>query len=324
MPMDVYRKGRLLFLAFLGTAGLAALAWYLSTLGQYATYRVETTDPVSGLIPGSPVEFHGVQVGKVTEVKLLDAHSVGVLLSVDRLAPISRATVATITTRGLAAQGFTGYGLIALENTGPASGPLTTSIGQRHPIIFAARSRIMTMDTGVAEATQAVQTIKRLLETLLDDKAIESLKRSVEGLAELSTTFVGKKQRLESLIDEMEADSRDIRPLLQSLQDEKTIASLKSSIDGLAELTATLAANTRHLESLLVNVDPDSREIQPLIEITRTTLRQLNMQVLPQFDRAIGHLNALSQKMNGLADDLSRHPSDLLHGKVTPPGPGER
>lgn len=324
MPMDVYRKGRLLFLAFLGTAGLAGLAWYLVTLGHYAIYKVETTDTVSGLIPGSPVEFHGVQVGKVSEVTLEGARRVGVLLRVDNSAPISRATVATITTRGLAAQGFTGYSLVALENTGQASGPLTTSVGQRYPIIFAEPSRVVTMDTEVAEAAQAVQTIKRLIETLLDDNAIKSLKRSIDGLAEFTTTFERKKQRLESLIDAVEADSRHMRPLLQSLSDEKTITSLKSSIDSLAELASTLVANTQHLESLIANVDRDSRDVRPLIETSSATVRQLNMQVLPQFDRAIGNLNSLSQKMNGLADELSRHPSELLRGKATPPGPGER
>jgi len=324
MPMDVYRKGRLLFAAFLVIGGLAALTWYLAFLGDSATYMVETTEPVSGLIPGSPVEFHGVQIGKVTQVKLLDANRVGIQLRVDHSAPISRATVATVTTRGLAALGFTGYGLVALENTGQESGPLTTAIGQRHPVILAGPSRVVTMDTEVAEATQAVQTIKKLLETLLDDKAVESLKRSMDGMAELTTTFERKKQRLESLIDSVEADSRDIRPLLQSLNDAKTIASLKSSIDGLAELTSTLAANTQHLESLLVNVDWDSREIRPLIGTTSATVQQLNTQVLPQFDRAIGNLNALSQKVNRMADDLSRHPAELLQGKATRPGPGER
>jgi phospholipid/cholesterol/gamma-HCH transport system substrate-binding protein len=324
MPMDVYRRGRLLFLAFVSAAGLAALVWYLWSSGQHATYKVETLDPVSGLIAGSPVELHGVQVGKVTEVSLEDAHKVGVLLSIDRSAPISKATVATITTRGLAPQGFTGYGLVALENTGQASGPLTASIGDRYPVIPAERSRVIAMDTKVAEATQAVQDLKRLIETLLDARTVEALKRSTEGLAELMTTVVDEKQRVASLIDDVEAVSRDIRPLVQSLKDERTIASLKSSIEGLAALTSTLAANTRHLEAILTNADQDSRDIRPLIASTRATVQQLQAQVLPQFTHAVSNLNTLSRKMNGLTDDLSRHPSDFLRGKATPPGPGER
>src|SRR5262249_28097600 len=160
----------------------------------------------------------------------------------------------------------------------------------------------------VAEATEAVQDVKRLLETLLDARTVAALKRSTEGLADLTTTVVDEKQRVESLIDDVEAVSRDIRPLVQSLKDEKTIASLKSSIDGLAAHPSTLAANTRHLEAILVNADQDSREIRPLIASTRATVQQLQTQVLPQFDHAVGNLNALSRKMNGLADDLSRHP----------------
>jgi phospholipid/cholesterol/gamma-HCH transport system substrate-binding protein len=122
----------------------------------------------------------------------------------------------------------------------------------------------------------------------------------------------------------VERDSRDIRPLIQLLQDEKAVTSLKRSIESLAELTETLASNTQRLESLLINAERDSRDIRPLIETSSATIHELRTHVLPQFDRAIGNLGALSRTMTGLASRLEGNPSELLRGRVTPPGPGER
>ncbi len=71
-----------------------------------------------GLTEGAPIEMHGVEIGTVHRVRLADPATVHLVLSIDRDAPITRATTAVLTARGLAARGFMGYVYIALENTG--------------------------------------------------------------------------------------------------------------------------------------------------------------------------------------------------------------
>src|SRR5215472_5169043 len=80
--MNVENRAWVLFglLLFVGTA--AGVAWYGFASTRYATYEIRTADAVSGLIADSPVEFHGVEVGKVRRVRLVDPRSVSVLLSV--------------------------------------------------------------------------------------------------------------------------------------------------------------------------------------------------------------------------------------------------
>jgi phospholipid/cholesterol/gamma-HCH transport system substrate-binding protein len=216
MSADVHLKARLVFAAVFCASGLAAGAWYLWSSGQYTIYRIETHDPVSGLIADSPVELHGVEVGKVTKIELADPRTVAILLSVAKDAPVTRATVATITARGLAARGFTGYVYVALENTGEESGPLIVEPGRRYPVIPAAPSRIDTMDTTVAAATQKVRVLTRLLQSVLNEKTITSLKQSVGELQEMMAPLAANNDRLRSLIVNAENGSRDIRPLLNT------------------------------------------------------------------------------------------------------------
>jgi ABC-type transporter Mla subunit MlaD len=348
MSRDYHWKAKLLFIAALCVAVLAAGLWYARSSARSTTYRIETHDPVSGLIADSPVELHGVEVGNVTRIELIDARTVGVLLRVAKDAPVSKATVATIVARGVAARGFTGYAYVALENTGADSGPLTIASGQQFPVIPTAPSVTNTMDTTIADAVQQVRILTRLLQSALDEKTVASLKQSAAGLQEIMATLVANNGRLGSLIVNTERDSRHIGLLL----DGTTIPSLKRSMDGLQQIMATLAANNAQIGSLIVNAERDSRDIQPLLETlmandarigslivngerdsrkieplletSNAVLREFHSDALPRLYQSLDNLDGLTHLLNGLADKITRDPSTIIHGTVTPPGPGER
>lgn len=109
MTNNINTKARLAFVASLLIAIVAGTIWYYFSVNQYATYQIYTEDPVSGLIADTPVEFRGVEVGKVKSIRLVNAHSVSIVLNIEKSAPVGSSTVATITSRGLATRGFTGY-----------------------------------------------------------------------------------------------------------------------------------------------------------------------------------------------------------------------
>jgi phospholipid/cholesterol/gamma-HCH transport system substrate-binding protein len=182
---DPERKARRLFVAVLSIGLAAGLAWYLLSSARYATYELRTRDPVSGLIVDAPVEFHGVEVGKVTRVELADAHSVRVLVDIKHGTPVSSATVATITSRGLATRGFTGYVYVSLDNDGVDEKPLVTEGGASHPVIRTSPSRIVSLDVAIAHMDENVQALSALVQTLLDAKTVDSLKHAARRVGPL-------------------------------------------------------------------------------------------------------------------------------------------
>src|SRR6266511_5648703 len=135
MKLDADSKARIAFALVLLLAAAAGAAWYLFSSSRYTTYQIQTHDPVSGLIADAPVEYHGVDVGKVTSVELIDSRSIRILLSIRSDAPVTAATVATITSRGLATRGFTGYVYVSLEDATAESGGLVAKPGERYPAI---------------------------------------------------------------------------------------------------------------------------------------------------------------------------------------------
>lgn len=228
MKTDIDTKAKLLFAACLLVSAIAGAIWYFSSASQYATYRVETQEPVSGLIADAPIEFHGVEVGKVKSVKLVDAQTVDILLSIDKTAPVTAATVATITSRGLATRGFTGYVFVALENAGSDSGPLIQRPGDLYPTIPTAPSKGMTLDTVISQVNDNFQTMTTLLTALLDKGTISSLTQSADNLQKITQAMAENTKKMDAIVTNTERASHRFDPLMKSANE--TVSALQSQI----------------------------------------------------------------------------------------------
>lgn len=224
----VENKARLAFVVLLLAAATVGLVWFFVATSRYVTYEVRTQDSVSGLIADAPVEFHGVEVGKVERVELIDSRQVGIVLSIKRQAPVTMATVATITARGLASRGFTGYVYVALEDDGGDVRPIVTAPGELRPLIRSARSRSVNLDMAISQVNENVQAMSDLLRTVLDEKTIASLKQSTNNLEQVTTTLAANNKRLATIVANTERASHQFRPLLRSGND--TVKTLQTQV----------------------------------------------------------------------------------------------
>jgi phospholipid/cholesterol/gamma-HCH transport system substrate-binding protein len=165
MKLDPDRKAHFLFAAVLVVGALLALGWCIADAAGYRVYQITTADAVSGLVVDAPVEFHGVDVGKVKRVELTGPRSVSILLGIKDSAPMTAATVATITSRGLATRGYTGYVYVSLEDVGEDKRPITTAQGADYPVIRTAPSRVVSVDMAIDQLNRNVEGLSRILES---------------------------------------------------------------------------------------------------------------------------------------------------------------
>jgi|KBSMisStaDraftv2_1062788.scaffolds.fasta_scaffold378504_2 phospholipid/cholesterol/gamma-HCH transport system substrate-binding protein len=194
MKLDPDRKAQILFAAVLAAGLLAGLGWYVASAAGYTTYQISTKDPVSGLIVDAPIEFHGVEVGKVKRIELVDARTIRVLLSVRDGTPVSSATVATITSRGLATRGFTGYVYVSLEDVGEDRRAPAVASGSPYPVIPTAPSRILSLDVEIDEVNRTVGRLSHLLEGQVLPQMMKTLKH-VDDLSVSMDAFAERLNR---------------------------------------------------------------------------------------------------------------------------------
>lgn len=327
MGASAESKARWLFAGFLLLAAAAAGGWWLVDAARYATYEIRTRDAVSGLIPGAPVEFHGVEVGKVRAVQLVDPRLVRVLLEVRRDAPVSAATVATITGRGLAARGFTGYVYVSLEDSGSSGQPLARSPDSPYPLLASAPARLVNLDTSIQALNGSVQAVSGLLQSALDPATQASLKQSLASLDQVTRTLAAHDDQLSRVIANAEQASRQVQPLLQAGGEAaRTLQAqvLPQAQDTLVRLDRLSSTLDGRLGTILQNTEEASLQLEPLLRASTATVQVLQTQVLPQTQRTLARLDQAATSLGETAVRVRRDPSLLLRGaNAVPPGPGE-
>lgn len=228
MKLSIENRARLAFASVVLFGFAAGLVWYFMTAEYFTTYQIRTRDAVSGLLADAPVEFHGVEVGKVKRVTLVDPHTVDILLNINKKAPVTAATVATITSRGLAARGFTGYVYVALEDVGADTSPLVAAPGSSYPMIRTASAHSATMDTNFSQVNENVQTLTELVRSVLDKQTISSFRQTIDNLQQVTAMLEQNNKKLSAIIVNTEQASNQFGPLLQSGND--TVRTLQQQI----------------------------------------------------------------------------------------------
>lgn len=313
MSASAQARARWLFTGVVLLVVAAAAAWVLSGPARYNTYELRTRDAVSGLIPGAPVEFHGVEVGKVQAVRLLEPRLVQVVVEVGRDIPVTSSTVATIIGRGMATRGFTGYMYVSLEEGEAGGQPLAATAGHAHPVLTTAPSRIVSLDTSISELNRNVQAVTGLLQTTLDPQTVAALRQSLASLEKVSHTLASNNDRMERILASAERVTARL--------DARVLPQVEGSLVRMDQLAATLDGR---VTSMAQAADQAGTRLLPLLQASTDTVLVLQTQVLPEAQRTLVRMDQLSATLTDTAGRIQRNPSLLVRGAApVPGGPGE-
>jgi len=273
---------------------LAAVAFSLwmaqaSAQREYAYYEVVFNRAVSGLNAGSRVEFSGLEVGNVVEMRLSpdDPRQVLALIQVDHDIPIREDTRARL---GLA--NITGSMTLQLFGGSPNSPRLETS--QQDPAqITAAPSPI---DSLLADGEAVVSNVSRLLNnlnTLFEEESTQRINRIIAnteaitaGIADTQPQVAQSLAALNGLISQATRSLQQFDTLSQSANQllvEDGTALMQSANQTAHNLNATtltlqqmLTQNAPVLENTLHNMETGSQALPDIVQELQTTLENLN------------------------------------------------
>jgi phospholipid/cholesterol/gamma-HCH transport system substrate-binding protein len=283
------------------SALLALLAvWLTRDNTERDLYAMSTGETISGLQPQSAVRFRGVPVGKVesigfdTKVK----GNVLVSISVDRAAPVTKSTFATV-----ASQGVTGLGYIQLDDDDTSAERLQPNDSDPPRIPLKPGGIDKLLKQGDVIFDQVEQASIRL-NKLLSDENQQAVSAAVKQLSEAAGSMNRVAQGLEPTVATLPALSRDARATIQSFKAASddvgaTAKRLNAKGGALDKLSDGGAALANGVETFSAGTLPKLGEVA---DETARTMRQLRRTV-----------NAV--------DD---NPQALIFGNGPPlPGPGE-
>lgn len=297
-----------LFVSLVAMITLALAAWLTRDAGIRDTYEISTRDVVTGLKEQAPVRLRGVDVGKVSSIGFdpLQQGNVLVRLEIDRGAPITRATYAT-----LGFLGVTGLAFIQLTDDGKpaprleADGPVAPRIPLQPGLLAKLESRGEVLLQRVDEAAQRVN---QLLGDANQQRFAATLDRLGTAAERAGALALRLEQTTQARLDPMLAEAT------------VTLRNVQKNADEVGRTAADFSATARRLNQ------PDG-PLDRMAEGTEALSRaadSFNNATLPRLNRVSEDTSRAVRALGRAANHINDNPQALIFGAGTVnPGPGE-
>lgn len=269
---------------------------------EFSYFEVLFNEEVSGLTPGSAVEYSGIKVGEVQSLQLdpLDTRKVRAYIRIAGGTPIKQDTHAR-----LALANITGSTLIRLYGGSPQS-PLLSPQDGKPPLIVADPSPMSRLMANSENFLTSMNQLMASLTRLFSDENAQHVSRTLDNLEKVSGELADHRGDITRLIGQLDTLSRQANAALadisrlagtaNGLLDQDGRRALGSAVESMA----AIERSTRRLEKILGdNQAPLESGLQGLGEIG-PALQELRM--------TLGTLNQLSRR---LGDD----PAGFLLGR---------
>lgn len=273
------------------TVSLLALTifiiWLAGThdIRNYQRLTIYFKDPVSGLKNSAVVQYRGVDVGRVMDVRLSPTRNdlIKVDIEVDETAPISKSTEAS-----LAQQGITGIVYIELTTKEGDTEPPHRVDGERYPVITGRGTQLSKLFQDIPEISKQVLELSQKLNAVFDE----------ETVASLSATFKN-----------IEAMSRDMNGLLS----EENVANTTVTLRNAAEASAGVDEMVTRFNKTADEIDQAVATLNGILTDSRADIDRFTGSGLNEITQMSRETKKMAESVRRLADKLEQDPSRLIY-----------
>jgi phospholipid/cholesterol/gamma-HCH transport system substrate-binding protein len=258
-------------------------------------YDIFFKTSVDGLAKGSPVNFSGVPVGQIEEIKLMpeSPEFVRVRIAVDRDTPILQGTTATI-----AGVGFTGVSQINLDGAVKGAPPITEPGPYGAPVIPTKPGALGELLNSAPELLQRLSTLSERLGELLNDRNQKSIGDILANVDRLTGALADRGPEIAAALAHLKvalAQAGDAAEKIGALA-ETTNAVMASDV---RPAMANLSRATAAAEHTMASLDAAITDARP-------GLKAFSTQTVPQINQLARNLAEMSDSLNTISARLER------------------
>lgn len=246
---------------------------------QYNHYDIIFTEAVTGLSKGSPVQYNGIQVGEVSQLKLdpKDPRKVIARIQVAADTPIK-----TDTRAKLGLLGLTGVAFVQLTGGMPHSAPLMPTADDPVPIIKSESSALTKLLESGGDVVTSLNGILDRLGKIVSPDNVDHINRTLKNIDATTAALASERDDLRTLIAQAAQASKQLNEALAGANQlvngpgRETLERAAAAMASLQKTTQTLnqlmAENQGSLQSGLRGVD----QIGPTLRELRSTVRDIH------------------------------------------------
>jgi phospholipid/cholesterol/gamma-HCH transport system substrate-binding protein len=252
---------------------------------SFDKYTVYFRDPVSGLQNGANVQYRGINVGKVRDIRLSETQSelIKVDIEIDESTPITRDTDASLATLGI-----TGLAFINLTTPDGKTTEAVRIKGERYPVIEGKGTQLSKLFQDIPDISKQILDMTKKLNAAMNEKNMANLEATIANIQQMSQS-------------------------LRDLLNDENVANISTSIRNFSEASENIDDISRKFEDTATHIDETARNLNDVITRNKGNIDRFTGDGLTQITEMTRETKDMARTVRRLADRLEKNPSQLLY-----------
>jgi phospholipid/cholesterol/gamma-HCH transport system substrate-binding protein len=289
-----------IFLAFVAVLWLGR-----SEFGQQAKrYYIFFSGSVAGLNKGSQVQYNGIPVGQVVDIRVDPNNLEQIQVTVEINTSI--VDIKSDARAFLDANILNGIATIQVRGGTQEASALEPQPGHKYPVIKAGRSELEEVKATLPELLADLKEATHSVNALLNDQNRQAVADTLQNIRTITGAFVEPSKEVSEVVDNANKAVVELRTFFQDLdQSYSDKGGLKD------QLSQTLSDADR----LAKNLNEASRQLQLVLQENRPGIRNFTQSTLTQVSDLVTDLQRFVAGATRFVSDMERNPTQLLFGE---------
>lgn len=266
-------------------------------------YYIFFRGSVSGLGRGAAVQYNGIPVGRVSDIRV-DKDNIGqiqVTVLIDRnLVDIKTDARAYLDTNILS-----GVSTIQIRGGTQEAEVLQPRPGHSRAIIKVGQTELEAVKASLPELLGDLRQTSHHLNELLDDKNRQAVADSLQNIRAATASFADRSRDVGVLIDNANAAVVELASLLRHVD---------QSYSARGGLKDQVSQTLKDYRGVAANLSDTTRQLNLTVAEIRPGLRDFAQSTLPDIDDLVSSAQLLAGNLNRFVAELQRDPTRLLFG----------
>ncbi len=293
--------------------------WLLkpSAEDEVRKYNIHFDESVLGLNIDSAVKYRGINVGKVTSLRINPNNSeqVEVLITILKTTPIKETTRAKLTS-----QGITGLSYINLSLGGNGTAALKAKEGEKYPIIKTEASFFERFEKSLGTVSTKLSKTLTRTSKLLD----EGNQEQITLLLKSTASFMVQMEKLvdDEAIKNFHASMKNLDNATRNL--DAMMPKIELFIDKSVAWEDKISKSFNSIMSSYLKISAAMDKFKASIANGEFNFKEISSDVVPTMNNTLLEMQHLMIRIEGALNQYERSPGDILFKQEEiKKGPGE-
>jgi phospholipid/cholesterol/gamma-HCH transport system substrate-binding protein len=288
-----------IFLAFVAVLWLGR-----AEFGQLAKrYYIFFRGSVAGLNKGSQVQYNGIPVGRVVDIRVDPGNLEQIQVTVE--IDTSIVDIKSDARAFLEANILNGIATIQIRGGTREARELVPDPGHKYAVIKAGRSELEEVKASLPELVADLKEAAHNLNSLLNEQNRQAVSDTLQNLRTITASFVAPAKEVSEIVDNANAAIQELRSFFRDLD---------QSYVGKGGLKDQLSQTLDDADRLAKNLGDTNRQLQSVIQEARPGVRDFAQRTLTRVGDLLIDAQRFIAGLSRLSSEIERDPTRLLFG----------